>query len=152
MIFAARGQASATPLSMPSVISRTSSAATSICSAPPTGTRLLSTPWRMGIRLGKSFDNYHRGSDDGAMRVTIVGGSGGVGASAAFNLLRASEGHDVVLVDRRPEMITSHAMDLEQTLGQGATGTIRGGDATDIAAADVLVVAAAVPLTVNTSR
>lgn len=86
------------------------------------------------------------------MRVTIVGGTGGVGASAAFNLLRAGEGHDVVLVDRRPAMVTSHVMDLEQTLGQGAAGTIRGGDASDVVGSDVLVVTAAVPLTVNTSR
>jgi malate dehydrogenase len=86
------------------------------------------------------------------MKVTIVGGSGGVGSSAAFNLLRAAEGHDVVVVDRRPEMVASHVMDLEQNLVLGSGASVRGGDDGDLLDADVLVLAAAVPLTVNTSR
>jgi malate/lactate dehydrogenase len=46
------------------------------------------------------------------MKVTIVGGGGGVGGSAAFNLLLAPEPFDVVLVDVARAMATSHAMDL----------------------------------------
>jgi malate dehydrogenase len=86
------------------------------------------------------------------MKVTIVGGSGGVGSSTAFNLLRQAEGHEVVVVDRRPEMVTSHVMDLEQNLLLGSTGTIRAGDDDDLHDADVVVLAASAPLTVNTSR
>lgn len=85
------------------------------------------------------------------MKVTIVGGSGGVGASVAFNVLLRG-GHDVVLVDQRPEMVSSHVMDLEQTLLQGAGRSVRGGDASDLADTDVIVMAAGAPLTVNTSR
>lgn len=85
------------------------------------------------------------------MNVAIVGGAGGVGASVAFNLLLRG-GHDVVLIDRSPEMTTSHVMDLEQTLVQGFGRSVRGGDPSDMAAADVVVVTAATPLTVNTSR
>jgi len=43
-------------------------------------------------------------------------------------------------------------MDLEQTLEQVSGMTVRGGDDSDLADADVLVVAASAPLTVNTSR
>jgi malate dehydrogenase len=87
------------------------------------------------------------------MKVTIVGGAGGVGASAAFNLLLLGDALHVVLVDRRPEMIASHVMDLEQALAlAGGGASISGGDAGDLADADVLVVTAAVPLTLNTSR
>lgn len=86
------------------------------------------------------------------MKVTIVGGAGGVGASAAFNLLLAPGDHEVVLVDRRPEMVTSHAMDLEQVLTWGGARKVRGGDSSDCLDADVVVVTAAVPLTLNTSR
>lgn len=86
------------------------------------------------------------------MKVTIVGGSGGVGASAAFNLLREADGHEVVMVDRRPQMVTSHVMDLEQNLVLGSGASVRAGDDADLLDADVLVLAAAVPLTVNTSR
>lgn len=85
------------------------------------------------------------------MKITIVGGAGGVGASVAFNLLLIG-GHDVVIADRRPEMVVSHVMDLEQVLTQGGGSSIRAGDASDAVDADVLVVAAAVPLTVNESR
>jgi malate/lactate dehydrogenase len=86
------------------------------------------------------------------MRVTIVGGAGGVGASVAFNLLRMDAGHEVAIVDNRPHMIASHVMDLEQTLLLGAGDSIREGDDADLHEADVVILAAAVPLTVNTSR
>jgi malate/lactate dehydrogenase len=49
-------------------------------------------------------------------------------------------------------MVTSHVMDLEQVLEQGGTGSIRGGDQPDVLDADVVVVAASAPLTVNVSR
>jgi malate/lactate dehydrogenase len=84
--------------------------------------------------------------------VAIVGGGGGVGSSAAFNLLRRPEHFDVVLVDRRPEMSTSHVMDLEQVLATEGNGSVRSGGLADLAAADVVVMAAGAPLTVNTSR
>ena len=86
------------------------------------------------------------------MKVAIFGGGGGVGSSAAFNLLLGPHEHEVVLVDRRPEMVTSHVMDLEQVLEQGGTGSIRGGELGDVLDADVVVVSASAPLTVNVSR
>ena len=86
------------------------------------------------------------------MRIAIVGGAGGVGASVAFNLLRMDAGHEVAILDSRQTMVTSHVMDLEQTLLLGAGKAIKEGDDEDLATADVVVVAAAVPLTVNTSR
>jgi malate dehydrogenase len=85
-------------------------------------------------------------------RVVIVGGGGGVGASLAFNLLLAAGDYEVVLVDERSEMVSSHVLDLEQVLEQGATGSIRGGSDADIAGADILVIGAATALTVNDSR
>lgn len=86
------------------------------------------------------------------MKIAIVGGAGGVGASVAFNLLRMDAGHDVAIVDNQPHMITSHVMDLEQTLLLGAGDSIREGGDADLLEADVVILAAAVPLTVNTSR
>jgi malate/lactate dehydrogenase len=86
------------------------------------------------------------------VKVVIAGGAGGVGASIAFNLLLGPGEYDVLLLDRRPEMVTSHAMDLEQVLEQGAIGSIREGSDTDLPGADIVVVAASAPLTVNDSR
>jgi malate/lactate dehydrogenase len=47
-----------------------------------------------------------------AVKVAIVGGAGGVGASAAFNLVLMRGGNDIVLLDLQPELVTSHVMDL----------------------------------------
>ncbi|MGZ4215685.1 MAG: malate dehydrogenase [Solirubrobacteraceae bacterium] len=85
-------------------------------------------------------------------KVVIVGGGGGVGASVAFNLLIGGGEFDVVMTDRRPEMALSHVLDLEQVLEQGARGTVRKGSDDDIPQADILVVTASLPLTVNDSR
>jgi malate/lactate dehydrogenase len=86
------------------------------------------------------------------VKVTMVGGAGGVGSSAVFNLALAGLDCEVVVVDPREEMITSHVMDLEQTLELSPGCSIRRGDKRDVADADVLVISAAVPLTVNASR
>jgi malate/lactate dehydrogenase len=82
----------------------------------------------------------------------IVGAGGGVGASVAFNLLIGGGEFDVVMTDRRAEMALSHVLDLEQVLEQGARGTVREGGDDDIPRADILVVTASLPLTVNDSR
>jgi malate dehydrogenase len=85
-------------------------------------------------------------------RIAIVGGGGGVGASLAFNLLIAPSPYDVVLVDGRSGMARSHEMDLQQVVAQGATGSVEIVELDAIAEADVAVISAAVPLTLNTSR
>ena len=86
------------------------------------------------------------------MKVTIAGGGGGVGASTAFNLVLRRTPREIVLVDSRPEMITSHAMDLEQVLEQAPGCNVRGGDASDLADADIVVLISSTALTVGTSR
>lgn len=86
------------------------------------------------------------------VKVTLVGGAGGVGASAAFNLLAFGRPCDVVLVDPREPMVESHVMDLEQVLEWAGGGSVRAGTEDDVADADVVVVSASVPLSLNTSR
>ncbi|HEY3728496.1 MAG TPA: hypothetical protein VGL51_15060 [Solirubrobacteraceae bacterium] len=86
------------------------------------------------------------------MRVVIAGAGGGVGASVAFNLLLSAADCELVLLDARREMLLSHLWDLEQVVEQRESGSIREGDGGDLAGADVVVVTAAAPLTVNESR
>jgi malate/lactate dehydrogenase len=86
------------------------------------------------------------------VRVVIAGGGGGVGASVAFNLLLSAVNCELVLLDARREMLLSHLWDLEQVLEQRASGWVREGGDEDVAGADVLVVTASAPLTVNESR
>jgi malate/lactate dehydrogenase len=86
------------------------------------------------------------------VKVTIVGGAGGVGSSTAFNLVLLQGGHEIVLVDRRPEMITSHLMDLEQVLELSPGCTVNEGAAADLPDSDVVVVISASPLVAGMSR
>lgn len=86
------------------------------------------------------------------MKVVLFGGAGGVGSSAAFNLALGAGGHDVVIVDSRPEMVVSHVMDLQQVLEQGGSGTVREGVESDLGDADVLVVCASFAEGLSDSR
>ncbi len=87
-----------------------------------------------------------------AVKVTLVGGAGGVGASTAFNLVLLRGGYEIVLVDARPEMTVSHVMDLEQVLEMSPGCTVRGGDKGDVADADVVALLSSTPLTAGTPR
>ena len=87
-----------------------------------------------------------------AVKVTIVGGAGGVGASTAYNLLLMRRGDEIVLVDSRPQMITSHVMDFEQVLELSPGSAVRGGDPDAVADADVVVLLSSTPITAGTPR
>jgi malate dehydrogenase len=85
-------------------------------------------------------------------RIAIVGGGGGVGASLAFNLLMAPAPYDVALVDGRSGMARSHEMDLQQVVAAGASGSVSIVELGAVVEADVVVISAAAPLTVNRTR
>lgn len=87
-----------------------------------------------------------------AMKIAIVGGGGGVGSSVAFNLLVRPEPFEVGLVDGHSGMARSHEMDLQQVVAAGANGTISVVGHDDVVEADVVVITAAAPLTINRSR
>jgi len=67
--------------------------------------------------------------------IAIAGGAGGVGSSLAFNLLLAG-GFDVAVIDRRPEKVLSHVMDLEQVVALNGGGSVRAGEPDEVAQAD----------------
>jgi malate dehydrogenase len=90
------------------------------------------------------------------LKVVIAGAGGGVGASVAFNLLAGPLECEVVMADSRASMLRSHLWDLQQVLEQThpqTAGTVREGNlSSEVASANVVVMAASVPLTVNESR
>ena len=86
------------------------------------------------------------------MKVAIIGGAGGIGSSVGFNLLRTDTPYEIVIIDNRPNMIVSHVMDLQDALSLGGARSIVGGEMSDAMDADIVVLSAAVPLTLNTSR
>ena len=75
------------------------------------------------------------------MRVAITGGAGGVGSSLAYTLVTRPEPFDVVLIDHRPDRVTSHVMDLELLLEAGG-GSVTAGSCPDVTHCDVLVICA----------
>jgi malate dehydrogenase len=85
-------------------------------------------------------------------RIAIVGAGGGVGSSVAFNLLLRPEAYDIALVDGRSGMAVSHEMDLQQVVAAGASGTVGIVALDEVAGADVVVLSASAPLTVNRTR
>lgn len=88
-----------------------------------------------------------------AMRsIAVIGGAGGVGSSIAFNLIRSTRAYDVQVIDSRPNMITSHVMDLQDAAALGAGSRVRGAELHEASMADVVVLAASVPLRLNVSR
>lgn len=86
------------------------------------------------------------------MKVTIIGGAGGVGSSVAFNLLRSDTPFEVVVVDRKQHMVTSHVMDLQDVVALGGARAVRAGTPDDALDSDVVVMAAGVPTTPNADR
>lgn len=91
-------------------------------------------------------------ANEDRMSVAIIGGAGGIGSSLAFNLLQSDMIFDVTIVDTRENMITSHVMDLQDTLPIGAGSSVRGGTIADAAQADIVAISAAVPLRLNEDR
>lgn len=90
--------------------------------------------------------------NDIATKVTIFGGAGGIGSSVAFNLLRGRATYDIVIVDTKPNMVTSHVMDMQDMAGIDGFSTVRAGTAEDAADSDIVILSAAVPLRLNNSR
>jgi malate dehydrogenase len=86
------------------------------------------------------------------VKVALFGGAGGVGSSVAFNLLSTGGSYELVVVDPREHMVISHVMDLQQVRELSPGASVRKGCPEDLLDADILVVSAAVALTVNTSR
>ena len=86
------------------------------------------------------------------MKVAVIGGAGGIGSSVAFSLLRTDHPYKIVVIDNRDNMIVSHVMDLQDALSLGGARSVVGGVMADAMDADIVVLSAAVPLTLNTSR
>jgi malate dehydrogenase len=89
--------------------------------------------------------------DDPSVRIAIVGG-GGVGTSLAFNLILASRGDEIVLIDPRTEHVLSHLMDFEQVLELQPGASVRAGTQDELGAADLIAVCASTPPTPADSR
>jgi malate/lactate dehydrogenase len=82
----------------------------------------------------------------------LLGGAGGVGASVAFNLLAWGSAHQIDVIDRRPNMLRSHVMDLEPVRTLVGRGAVAEAGIEAVAAADVVVMAASEPQRITNTR
>jgi len=79
------------------------------------------------------------------VKVTIIGGSGVVGASTGYRLAQDGHASEILLVDVRRNLAEAHALDIEQAVVHRAATRVRAGDIEDTVDSDVIVLAASVP-------
>jgi len=79
------------------------------------------------------------------MKVTIVGGSGVVGSSAAFRLAQDNKVSEIILFDVRRNLAEAHALDIEQAVVHRSTAKVRGGGTEETKDSDVIFMTASVP-------
>jgi len=88
----------------------------------------------------------------GKTKVSIVGGSGGVGSALAHKLVISSSPYEIALLGRRPEAVACQLMDFELLAPYGHASAIRQGGIDDFPDSDVIVIAASVPFSPRKKR
>jgi malate dehydrogenase len=78
------------------------------------------------------------------LKVTIVGGGGVVGSSAAYRIAQDGLASEIILFDSRRNLAEAHALDIEQAMVHRANTSTRAGEIEDTKGSDVLIIAAAV--------
>jgi len=75
------------------------------------------------------------------LKVTIVGGGGVVGSSAAYRIAQDGLASEIVLVDARQNMAEAHALDIDQAIVHKATTRVRAGELKDTKGSKVIIIA-----------
>ena len=83
------------------------------------------------------------------MKIGIIGGAGNVGSSAAFNLALQGLADDLVLVDIRQNVLTSHTLDITAALSGRPGFKVRAGGYEDLTGAGVIIIAAGLHFAVS---
>jgi malate/lactate dehydrogenase len=74
------------------------------------------------------------------LKVTIIGGGGVVGSSAAYRIAQDGLASEIVLVDVRQNMAEAHALDIEQAMVHRATTRVRAGEIKDTRGSNVIII------------
>jgi malate/lactate dehydrogenase len=74
------------------------------------------------------------------LKVTIIGGGGVVGSSAAYRIAQDGLASEIVLVDVRQNMAEAHALDIEQAIVHRATTRVRAGEIKDTRGSNVIII------------
>jgi len=80
------------------------------------------------------------------MKISIVGGGGTVGSSAAFNIATRGFADEMVLVDAFENLAIAHALDITEAVAvRGCDTVVRAGSYDDISGSDVVVITVSAP-------
>jgi malate dehydrogenase len=75
------------------------------------------------------------------MKVSIIGGGGVVGSSAAYRIAHDGLASEIVLVDERTNLAEAHALDIEQAIVRTATTRVRAGGIENTKDSDIILIA-----------
>jgi malate dehydrogenase len=79
------------------------------------------------------------------MKVSIVGGAGVVGSSAAYRIAQSGLASEIILVDAHRNLAEAHSLDIEQGVVHRATTRVYQGEIGDTQNSDVIIMAASSP-------
>ena len=79
------------------------------------------------------------------MKVTIIGGAGVVGASAAYRIAMDNTASEIVLVDINQNLAEAHALDIEQAVVHRSPVLVRRGELPDTSGSQLIIMTAGVP-------
>jgi len=74
------------------------------------------------------------------MKVSIIGGGGVVGSSAAYRIAQDGLVSEIILVDIRRNLAEAHALDIEQAVVYRTKTIVRAGDISDTKGSDVILI------------
>lgn len=75
------------------------------------------------------------------MKVTVIGGGGVVGSSAAYRIAQEGLASEIILVDARQNMAEAHALDIDQAIVHRATTRVKAGEIRDTKGSNVIIIA-----------
>lgn len=79
------------------------------------------------------------------IKVSIIGGAGVVGSTAAYRIAQDGTASEIVLVDTRRNLAEAHALDIEQGVVHRSNTRIYDGEVKDTRASDVIILAVSGP-------
>jgi len=74
------------------------------------------------------------------LKISIVGGGGVVGSSAAYRIAQDGLASEIVLVDVRQNMAEAHALDIEQAIVHRATTRVSAGEIKETRGSNVIII------------
>jgi malate dehydrogenase len=86
------------------------------------------------------------------MKLAIVGAAGSIGSPTAFYTAQRNIVEEIILIDPNQKLLKNHAMDMEQAVLEVSSTKISIGDYKDLAGVDIIMMSAAQPSSVVTSR